>query len=120
MKDADSKAIAALISDIMDVKDGRKRKPQKVEAYMSLYYRQKVQPIVDGAQDVSVNDAVAAAASQGSQATKLSPTLTTIMAKAREMLKTESPEVLMEVEERLKEMSSQTEKEKKSKTKDKQ
>ncbi|KAG6373958.1 hypothetical protein JVT61DRAFT_6123 [Boletus reticuloceps] len=82
-KGADGKASGALIADLLQSKKGRKWKPQKIEAYMSLYYEDKVHPAVDGAQTIGKDDTMAAAVSQGSQVSKLAPTLATIMSKTQ-------------------------------------
>jgi len=120
-KDADGKASAALIADLIQSKEGWKQKPQKIEAYLNLYYEEKVRPMVDGAHNVGKDKAMAAAASpEGSQASKLPPTLTTIMTKAQEMFKTEPPNIIAKVEERWQEMVAEIKQKTDRKAKDKQ
>lgn len=84
---------------------------------MSLYNENKVRLMVDGAHDVEKEDAMAAAVSQGSQA---SPTLANIMAKAWEIFKAQSPNVIVEVEEKWNNMVTKMEQTMEHKAKDEQ
>ncbi|KAF8418380.1 hypothetical protein L210DRAFT_3511088, partial [Boletus edulis BED1] len=97
-KDVDSKSISVFISELMEMKETRTRKPQRIKVYLNLYYDEKIKPLIEGGADVQKNVALAAASDEAAETAKLSPKLATIMGKAREMFKAETPEVKARVE----------------------
>lgn len=107
-KDTETKASMSLIAVLLQSKDARARKPQMVEAYLNLYYDEKIRPTIKGAEDVPKNKAMAAVAGDMGKSNKV-PMITAIMNKARKMLKSESEEVKAMVEARWKEMITERE-----------
>lgn len=106
----DVKSSMALISDIMQPQDTRSRKPQMVEAYLDMFYDEKVKPEI-GAEDVQKDDIIAAAAGELRKKGK-DANITKIMTKSRQMFENESQEIKTAVEERRKEMVAEMEKQK--------
>lgn len=111
-KEVDIKSSASLISELMQSRDARTRKPQKIEAYLNLYYEERVRPAIEAAGDVQKDDAIAAVAADGERMGKHSPKLVTIMNKTREMFKKESAEVKAKVDEHWKEMVAERDRDK--------
>lgn len=80
-KETDTKTLALLIADLMQSRDAWTRKPQKIKAYLNLFYNKKIRPAIEGADDVQKNEVMAAVAGDGSKLGKLLPRLSTIMQK---------------------------------------
>lgn len=102
-QETDTRTSSAFIAELMtNTKDERTRKPQKVEAYINLFYDEKVKPVVKGAGDVPQDDVMAVAAS--GKLPKAEPHLVTIMNQSRKLLQEETEEVKALVDQRWQEM----------------
>lgn len=77
-----------------------------VEAYLNMYYDDRVKPQMTGAEDVRKDDVIAAAAGELPK----EGNITKIMAKSRQIFENESPEIKLAVEERRKEMVMENDK----------
>ena len=104
VKETDTRISASLIAELMQPRNTWTQKPQQIEAYLNLFYNEKVQPAIEGAEDIQENEVMAAVAGDGPKSGKLLPRLVTIMQKLCEMFKHESVKVKSKVEHHWKEM----------------
>ncbi|KAG9308755.1 hypothetical protein JVU11DRAFT_11543 [Chiua virens] len=100
----------------MQARETRTQKPQKLEAYMDLFYNEKIWPVIECAKDIPKTDALAAVADNRPKSGRLLSRLGNIMQKSRELFKQESDEVKTMVEQHWKKMVAEreTEEEKKA------
>jgi hypothetical protein len=102
-QETDARTSSAFIAELMtNPKDECTRKPQKVEAYINLFYDEKVKPVVKGASDVPQDDVMAAAGT--GKLPKAELHLVTIMNQSRKLLQEETDEVKALVDQRWQEM----------------
>lgn len=99
----------ALIADLIQSKETQKHKPQKIKAYLGLYYEEKVQPTIEGTLEVGNCDAMTAMTLGGTQAEKPPPKLAIIMNKMQEIFRNELAKMMAKVEECWKEMVAEKE-----------
>ncbi|KAG9316140.1 hypothetical protein JVU11DRAFT_3818 [Chiua virens] len=99
----------------MQARETRTQKPQKLEAYMDLFYNEKIWPVIECAKDVPKTDALAAVADNRPKSGRLLSRLGNIMQKSRELFKQESDEVKTMVEQHWKKMVAEREMEEEKK-----